>query len=143
MPRDNSMRALPTTDARRIQLRDAKMWRRETERETRTGQPRSKCPCTLCLFGKPLLRRTHAVHLRDFGRHPMKRLQPQANSLRLSHYCIFRHAHEHPLAVVLSKVQKFSRARRSSCKSEEFCLKVFGPLQSRTICAASSMMCML
>jgi len=58
-------------------MRDAKMWRRETERALRTGQSRSRCPCTLCLFGRPLLRTTQATHLRDFGRHPRKRLQPQ------------------------------------------------------------------
>ena len=77
---DSVVRRLPTTDVRRIKLRDAKMWRRETERALRTGQSRSRCPCTLCLFGKPLLRRTHAIHLREFGRHPKKRLQPQAIS---------------------------------------------------------------
>ena len=68
---------LPTTDARRIARRDAKMWLRETERQQRTRQARSRCPCSLCLFGRPLLRTTHAKHLRDFGRHPQKRLQPE------------------------------------------------------------------
>ena len=71
--------ALPTTHARRIQLRDAKMWRRESERELRSGQCKSRCPCSLCLFGKPMLRTTHALHLREYGRHPLKRLQPQVS----------------------------------------------------------------
>ena len=92
MAEDTVVRALPTTDVRRIERRDAKMWRRETERETRTGQSRSRCPCTLCLFGRPLLRRTHAIHLREFGRHPMKRLQPQANSYVSHHFCILQNA---------------------------------------------------
>ena len=77
MARESCHEGLPTSHPRRIEMRDAKMWRRETERELRTGQTRSRCPCSLCLFGKPLLRRTHAIHLRDFGRHPQKRLQPQ------------------------------------------------------------------
>ena len=77
MPRGDVQEDLPTTHVRRVELRDAKMWRRESERQLRTGESRSRCPCTLCLFGRPLLRRTHATHLRDFGRHPMRRLQPQ------------------------------------------------------------------
>ena len=68
---------LRTADARRIELRDAKMWRRETERQQRTGSRTSRCPCTLCLFGKPLLRSTQAKHLRDYGRHPLRRLQEE------------------------------------------------------------------
>ena len=74
-------RRLPTTDSRRTELRDAKMWRRETERQRRTGTRTSRCPCTLCMFGKPLLRTTQAKHLRDYGRHPAKRLQEEVNSL--------------------------------------------------------------
>lgn len=76
----------PTTNALRIQLRDAKMWRRETELLQQTGQSRSRCPCTLCLFGRPLLRTTHAKHLRDYGRHPLRRLQPQVHSDIISHF---------------------------------------------------------
>ena len=86
MARNSSIRALPTTHVNRIELRDCKMWRRETERAMRSGQSRSRCPCTLCYFGKPLLRTTHAIHLRDFGRHPKKRLQPQAISVPMFHY---------------------------------------------------------
>jgi hypothetical protein len=71
---------LPTSHTRRIELRDAKMWRRETERQARTGARTSKCPCTLCLFGRPLLRTTQAKHLRDYGRHPMKRLPEEVGS---------------------------------------------------------------
>jgi hypothetical protein len=71
---------LPTSHTRRIELRDAKMWRRETERQARTGARTSRCPCTLCLFGKPLVRTTQAKHLRDYGRHPMKRLQEEVSS---------------------------------------------------------------
>ena len=81
MAREGVREDLPTTDARRVQLRDAKMWRRETERQIRTGEARSRCPCSLCLFGRPLLRSTHGIHLRDFGRHPMRRLQPQVTDL--------------------------------------------------------------
>ena len=80
---------LPTTHARRIELRDAKMWRRETERAMRTGQSKSRCPCMLCLFGKPLLRTTHALHLRDYGRHPLKRLQPHVISLLATPFRMF------------------------------------------------------
>ena len=69
----------PTTNTRRIERRDAKMWRRETERLLRTGRPTSRCPCTLCLFGKPLLRTTQAKHVRDYGRYPMKRLQEEVS----------------------------------------------------------------
>lgn len=83
MAREAGREGLPTTDVRRVQLRDAKMWRRETERQLRTGETRSRCPCSLCLFGKPLLRRTHGIHLRDFGRHPMRRLQPQVTNHEL------------------------------------------------------------
>ena len=78
---------LPTTHVRRIELRDAKMWRRETEREARTGILRTKCPCSLCLFGKPMLRKTHAVHLRDFGRHPQRRLQPPVSTALPAQLC--------------------------------------------------------
>jgi hypothetical protein len=80
---------LPTTNAMRIERRDAKMWRRETERELRTGSRTSKCPCTLCLFGRPLLRTTQAKHVRDYGRHPARRLQEEVSSklgARLSHF---------------------------------------------------------
>lgn len=76
---------LGTSDAHRIELRDAKMWRRETERHMRTGSRTTRCPCTLCLFGRPLLRSTQAKHLRDYGRHPRRRLQEE-----VSH--ILRHA---------------------------------------------------
>jgi hypothetical protein len=71
---------LPISHTRRIELRDAKMWRRETERHARTGARTSRCPCTLCLYGKPLLRTTQAKHVRDYGRHPMKRLQEEVSS---------------------------------------------------------------
>lgn len=77
MVRGSYERGLPTTHPHRIQLRDAKMWRRETIREAATGRARSKCPCSLCMFGRPLLRRTQAVHLQLYGRHPRMRLQPQ------------------------------------------------------------------
>ena len=80
MDQGNGVRRLPTSDARRTELRDAKMWRRETERQVRTGNRSSRCPCTLCLFGKPLLRATQAKHIRDYGRHPAKRLQEEVNS---------------------------------------------------------------
>lgn len=80
MTRDGYERGLLTTHPLRIEMRDAKMWRRESVREWRTGETRSRCPCALCLFGKPLLRSTHAIHLRDFGRHPKKRLQPQVST---------------------------------------------------------------
>ena len=72
---------LPTSHPRRIAMRDAKMWRRETEREIRTGSRTSRCPCTLCMFGRPLLRSTQAKHLRDYGRHPLKRLQEEVSCL--------------------------------------------------------------
>lgn len=80
--------AHPTTNGRRIELRDAKMWRRESERKARSGQRRSRCPCSLCLFGEPLLRTTHALHLRDYGRHPLKRLQPEVSSKMPGHSVI-------------------------------------------------------
>jgi hypothetical protein len=83
---------MPTTNARRIELRDAKMWRRETERQLRLGDHKSRCPCTLCLFGRPLLRSTQAKHLRDYGWHPMKRLQDEVNSLFLTGVFLFRYA---------------------------------------------------
>ena len=73
---------LPTTHAARIENRDAKMWRRETERQARTGNRTSRCPCTLCLFGRPLLRTTQARHLRDYGRHPLRRLQEEVRFLQ-------------------------------------------------------------
>lgn len=79
MEERNGHGRLPTTNARRIELRDAKMWRRETERQMRTGSTTSRCPCTLCLFGRPLLRTTQAKHVRDYGRHPMKRLQEEVS----------------------------------------------------------------
>lgn len=72
---------LPTTHATRIENRDAKMWRRETQRELRTGSRTSRCPCTLCLFGRPLLRTTQAKHLRDYGRHPMRRMQEEVSCM--------------------------------------------------------------
>ena len=71
---------LPTSHSRRIELRDAKMWRRETQRLLASGNRTSRCPCTLCLFGRPLLRATQAKHLRDYGRHPAKRLQSEVKS---------------------------------------------------------------
>ena len=72
---------VPKTNARKIEMWDAKMWWREAERTMRSERARSRCPCLLCLFGKPLLRRTHALHLWNYGRHPMKRLQPQVRSM--------------------------------------------------------------
>lgn len=80
MPEGNAGGRLPTTHARRIQLRDAKMWRRETDRQLGTGSRTSRCPCTLCMFGRPLLRATQAKHLRDYGRHPARRLQEEVKS---------------------------------------------------------------
>ena len=70
---------LPTTHPRRIQMRDVKMWHRERVQQERTGDRTSRCPCTLCLFGRPLLRSTQAKHLRDYGRHPKKRLPLEVN----------------------------------------------------------------
>ena len=83
MPRGTMDGRLPTTHARRIQLRDAKMWRRESDRPGASSSSKSNCPCSLCLFGRPLLRSTQARHLRDYGRHPIKRLQPQVSSILL------------------------------------------------------------
>jgi hypothetical protein len=80
----------PTNNPRRIELRDAKMWRRETERHLRSGNRRSRCPCTLCLFGRPLLRTTQAKHLRNYGRHPMKRLQDEVHPLMQNIFVWFR-----------------------------------------------------
>ena len=91
MARDHNEERLPTTHPLRIQMRDAKMWRRETQQERRTGQSKSRCPCSLCLFGKPLLRSTHAIHLRDFGRHPRKRLQPQVSAAMSDYSLLFGH----------------------------------------------------
>ena len=79
MEERNAHGRLLTTSARRIEIRDAKMWRRETERQMRTGIATSRCPCTLCLFGRPLLRTTQAKHVRDYGRHPMRRLQEEVS----------------------------------------------------------------
>ena len=72
-----NVRRLPTTHAMRMRKRDNKMWRRETERAGGLRDIKSKCPCRLCLFGRPLLRTTQARHLRDYGRHPSRRLQEQ------------------------------------------------------------------
>ena len=80
MPHHSGDERLPTSNRRRMELRDAKMWRRETERQLRTGARTSRCPCRLCLFGRPLLRSTQAKHLRDYGRHPMKRLPEEVHS---------------------------------------------------------------
>ena len=95
MARGNYEAGLPTTHPRRMEMRDAKMWRREAEKEARTGQTRSRCPCSLCLFGRPMLRSTHAVHLQQYGRHPMKRLQPQVSDRARPSCCkIVRLVHE-------------------------------------------------
>ena len=67
-----NVRRLPTTHAMRMRKRDNKMWRRETERAGGLRDIKSKCPCRLCLFGRPLLRTTQARHLRDYGRHPSR-----------------------------------------------------------------------
>lgn len=78
------------TDARRIKMRDAKMWRRESARQALEGNSRSRCPCSLCLFGRPLVRATQAKHLQDYGRHPQRRLQPQVQYILLRHaVCLF------------------------------------------------------
>ena len=90
---------LPTTDSRRMQLRDEKMWRRESERQMRTGDRTSRCPCTLCLYGRPLLRTTQAKHLRDYGRHPMRRLQEEVQSPWCNAFC-FSNAMAHHDTVV-------------------------------------------
>lgn len=82
---------LPTTNALRMEMRDAKMWRRETERQFRTGSCTNRCPCTLCLFGRPLLRTTQAKHIRDYGRHPKRRLQEDVSSM-VHHGPLFAHA---------------------------------------------------
>lgn len=96
MPHGSATEGLPTTHPLRIQMRDAKMWRRETQILRRTGQSTSRCPCTLCLFGKPLLRSTHAIHLRDFGRHPRKRLQPQVSIAMSGYSLLFGHGPASP-----------------------------------------------
>lgn len=91
MEERNEHGRLPTTNALRMETRDAKMWRRETERQSRTGSRTSRCPCTLCLFGRPLLRTTQAKHIRDYGRHPMRRLQEDVSSM-LHRGPLFAHA---------------------------------------------------
>ena len=75
MARGGNVRRLPTTHPERLKRRDAKMWRRESERAGGLLDSKSRCPCTLCPFGRPLLRTTQARHLRDYGRHPTRRLQ--------------------------------------------------------------------
>lgn len=86
MQQDDVAGRLPTSHPRRIELRDIKMWRRESERQLRSGSRTSRCPCTLCLFGRPLLRTTQAKHLRDYGRHPVKRLQEEVKHILLVVY---------------------------------------------------------
>ena len=80
-----SPRMHPTTHAGRIKRRDAKMWLRETVKHAAAGLEKSRCPCTICLFGRPLLRSTQVRHLRDYGRHPVKRLQEQVCPTSISH----------------------------------------------------------
>ena len=76
-----NVRRLPTTHALRLKKRDGKMWRRETERAGGLWHIKSRCPCRLCPFGRPLLRTTQARHLRDYGRHPSRRLQYQVHPI--------------------------------------------------------------
>ena len=66
---------LPTTDARRIEQRDAKMWWRIKQR-TWFEADKEQVPMQTCLFGiRMFVRATHARHLRDYGRHHVRRLQ--------------------------------------------------------------------
>lgn len=85
MNRNGMQARTPTTDEERIKMRDAKMWLRESIRDGVQGNSRSRCPCSLCLFGRPLLRATQAKHLQDYGRHPLKRLQPQVLHISVQH----------------------------------------------------------
>lgn len=92
MDHDRVLDKLPTTHASIIERRDAKMWRRESKRLGKSISSKSKCPCTLCLFGRPFLTSTQVKHLRDYGQHPLKRLQIEVNFIELyrvlfvSHY---------------------------------------------------------
>lgn len=80
-----SPRMHPTTHAGRIKRRDAKMWLRETVKHAVAGLEKSRCPCTICMFGRPLLRSTQVRHLRNYGRHPVKRLQEQVCPTSIPH----------------------------------------------------------
>ena len=66
---------IPTTHAHKIEMRDAKMWRRESMRLGMQRNSRSQCPCSLCLFGRFMLWATLVKHLQDYEKHPMKWLQ--------------------------------------------------------------------
>lgn len=65
----------------RISARDIKLRGRDLERASRLGYRRCRCPCRICIFGRPLLLSTQARHLEDFGRHPLRRQWTQVQVL--------------------------------------------------------------